>query len=306
MSPPAPPAPAYVLPAGTAAGTYIIQAVYNGTTNFLGYTDNSQTWSISAAATATAAASASATFSIGGAERDAQRDRHQRRRHGQRRDRDLHHPQRHHADRHRRSRSTSRPAPPTPAYVLPAGTPAGTYIIQAVYNGTTNFLGYTDTSQTLVDQRRGDGDGRGQRLGDVQRRGADRAAQRDRHQRRRHGQRGHRDLHHPQRHDADRHRRHGQRLGRRRRRQPTSCPPARRAAPTSSRPCTTARPTSSASPTPATTLVVSAAATATAAASASATFSTGGQNVPLNATVTSPPARSTKGPRPSPSSAARP
>ena len=34
-------------------------------------------------------------------------------------------------------------------YVLPAGTPAGTYIIQAVYNGTTNFLGYTDTSQTL-------------------------------------------------------------------------------------------------------------------------------------------------------------
>ena len=33
-------------------------------------------------------------------------------------------------------------------YVLPAGTPGGTYIIQAVYNGTTNFLGYTDTSQT--------------------------------------------------------------------------------------------------------------------------------------------------------------
>ncbi len=32
-------------------------------------------------------------------------------------------------------------------YVLPAGTPAGTYIIQAVYNGTTNFLGYTDNSQ---------------------------------------------------------------------------------------------------------------------------------------------------------------
>ena len=47
------------------AGTYIIQAVYNGTTNFLGFTDPSQTLVISAAATATAAASASATFNVG-------------------------------------------------------------------------------------------------------------------------------------------------------------------------------------------------------------------------------------------------
>ena len=45
------------------AGTYIIQAVYNGTANFVGYTDNSHFLTISAAATATAAASASATFS---------------------------------------------------------------------------------------------------------------------------------------------------------------------------------------------------------------------------------------------------
>ncbi len=50
------------LPAGTPAGTYIIEAVYNGTTNFLvSFSDNSQTLVISAAATATAAASVSAT-----------------------------------------------------------------------------------------------------------------------------------------------------------------------------------------------------------------------------------------------------
>ena len=53
-------------PPALPAGTYIIQAVYNGTTNFLGYTDTSQSLTISAAATATAAASASATFSGAG------------------------------------------------------------------------------------------------------------------------------------------------------------------------------------------------------------------------------------------------
>ena len=139
----------YVLPAGTSAGTYIIQAVYNGTTNFLGYTDTSQTLVVSAAATATAAASASVTFS-GGAQ-----------------------------DVTLNATITSAAGTvnegtetftilngTTPVgsavtvnvsagaagavYVLPAGTSAGTYIIQAVYNGTTNFLGYTDTSQTLV------------------------------------------------------------------------------------------------------------------------------------------------------------
>ena len=53
----------YALPAGTPAGTYTIQAVYSGTTNFRGYTDNSQSLIVSAAASATAAASASVTFS---------------------------------------------------------------------------------------------------------------------------------------------------------------------------------------------------------------------------------------------------
>ena len=59
----------YELPAGTSAGTYIIEAVYSGTTNFLGYTDESQTLVISAAATASATASASATFSTQSANR---------------------------------------------------------------------------------------------------------------------------------------------------------------------------------------------------------------------------------------------
>ena len=35
-------------------------------------------------------------------------------------------------------------------YVLPAATPADKYTIQAVYNGTANFLGSTDTSQSLT------------------------------------------------------------------------------------------------------------------------------------------------------------
>ena len=35
------------------------------------------------------------------------------------------------------------------SYVLPAGTAAGTYIIQAVYNGTPDFDGSSDASHTL-------------------------------------------------------------------------------------------------------------------------------------------------------------
>ncbi len=36
------------------------------------------------------------------------------------------------------------------SYPLPDGTPPDTYTIQAVYNGTVNFIGSTDASQTLV------------------------------------------------------------------------------------------------------------------------------------------------------------
>jgi hypothetical protein len=36
------------------------------------------------------------------------------------------------------------------SYTLPAGTPGGAYTIQAVYSGTANFLGFTDTSHVLT------------------------------------------------------------------------------------------------------------------------------------------------------------
>ncbi len=140
---------AYALPAGTGAGTYIIQAVYNGTTNFLGYTDTSQTLTINAAATATAAASASVTFSPG--EQDVTLNATVTSAAGE-------------VDEGTETFTILNGTTPvgdpvtvnvaagaaSAAYALPAGTGAGTYIIQAVYNGTTNFLGYTDTSQTLT------------------------------------------------------------------------------------------------------------------------------------------------------------
>ena len=140
---------AYALPAGTAAGTYIIQAVYNGTTNFLGYTDTSQSLTVGAAASATAAASTSVSFSTGVQDVTL-------------------------------NATVTSPAGmvgvgtetftilngTTPvgnpvtvdvsagaasaAYALPAGTGAGTYIIQAVYNGTVDFVGSSDNSQPLT------------------------------------------------------------------------------------------------------------------------------------------------------------
>ena len=139
----------YALPAGTSAGTYIIEAVYNGTTNFLGYTDESQTLVISAAATASATASASATFSTGGQSVNLST---------------LVTSAAGTVDEGTETFTillgnvvigspvtvnVSAGAAST-SYALPAGTSAGTYIIEAVYNGTTNFLGYTDESQTLV------------------------------------------------------------------------------------------------------------------------------------------------------------
>ena len=53
----------YGLPPGTAGGTDTIQAVYNGTSNFLGSSDSSHSLTISSAATNTAATSATATYS---------------------------------------------------------------------------------------------------------------------------------------------------------------------------------------------------------------------------------------------------
>ena len=240
-------------PPARPAGTYIIQAVYNGTTNFLGYTDNSHDLMVSAAATATAAASASATFSTCGQNvplnatvtsaagtvnegtetftilSGTTADRHARHRQRQRRRRQrhlcparrhagrhLHHPgrlQRHdqlprlhrqqprpdgqrgrHGDRRRQRlgdfQHVGQNVPLNATMTSPAGTvnegtetftilngttPIGTPVtvnvcggaasasyvlpgrhagrhvhIQAVYNGTANFAGYTDTSHALT------------------------------------------------------------------------------------------------------------------------------------------------------------
>ena len=128
------------------------EAVYNGTANFLGFTDTSHSLTVSPAATSTAAASTSATFSPA-SQTVPSTPRDQRGRHGQRGHGDLHDPERHDGHRlgrHRQCRGGTASA----SYVLPAGTSAGTYTIQAVYNGTADFLGSTDTSHSLTSARR--------------------------------------------------------------------------------------------------------------------------------------------------------
>ena len=139
----------YVLPAGTSAGTYTIQAVYNGTADFVGSTDTSQSLTVSPAATSTAAASTSAplstasqtvplsasvTSSAGTVDEGTETFTIL-------------------------SGTTAIGAAVTvnvdngtasASYDLPAGTPAGTYTIEAVYNGTADFVGSTDTSHSLT------------------------------------------------------------------------------------------------------------------------------------------------------------
>ncbi len=139
----------YTLPAGTAVATYTIEAVYNGTANFVGSTDTSHSLTIGAATTATTAANAATIYTAA-------------------------------------SQSVSLSATVTSSagtvnvgtetftilngstpvgtsvtvnvssgaasasYTLPAATALGTYTIQAVYNGTSNFGGSTDTGHTLI------------------------------------------------------------------------------------------------------------------------------------------------------------
>ena len=138
----------YVLPAATSTGTYTIQAVYNGSVDFLGSTDTSRSLTVNPATTSTAAASTSAKASPA-------------------------------------SQSVPLTAAVTSAagtvnegtetftilsgtttigsavtvnvgngtaaasYVLPGMTPTGNYTIRAVYNGSADFLGSTDTNQIL-------------------------------------------------------------------------------------------------------------------------------------------------------------
>jgi hypothetical protein len=138
----------YSLPAATSIGTYTLKAVYNGTADYLGSTDTSQSLTVSQATTSTAAASTLTLFSL--------------------------------ASQTVPLSATVMSAPSTvdegtetfsilsgttvigsavtvdvgngtasASYVLPGGTPPGAYTIQAVYNGTADFLGSTDTSQSL-------------------------------------------------------------------------------------------------------------------------------------------------------------
>ncbi len=136
------------LPAGIPAGSYIIEAVYSGTNNF-GGSSGFGTLIIAAAASATAVATASATFN--GAAQNI-------------------------------GLNTTITSPAgsvndgtvtftilngtivigTPVtvnvsasaaaavYLLPAGTPAGSYIIQAIYNGSNNFVGSSGNGSLIV------------------------------------------------------------------------------------------------------------------------------------------------------------
>jgi hypothetical protein len=140
----------YALPAGTAAGTYTIQAVYNGTTHFQGSSDKSQTLTVNPAPTTSVAGSAMPTYysdstetvmlsanvtSTAGTVNAGT------------------------VTFTIESGGTTIGMPvsfsvvagiASGSYTLPAGTAANTYTIQAVYNGTTNLQGSSDKSQTLT------------------------------------------------------------------------------------------------------------------------------------------------------------
>ena len=137
----------YPLPEGTPPDTYVIQAVYNGTANFIGSTDASQTLVISAAPTVTAASNATAIFGDAAVELNATVTSSA----GV-------------VDAGTETFTIFDGTTPvgnsvtvnvssggaSAAYSLPAGTSPGTYIIQAVFSGATDFLGDTDRSQTLL------------------------------------------------------------------------------------------------------------------------------------------------------------
>ena len=139
----------YTLPAGTAAGTYTIQAIYYGTGNYLGYIDASHTLTINTAATTTAAKSATTTYSavaqpvpltatitsaagavnggtvtftiLNGGTTIATA-----------------------------TSNTVTNGAAAASVTLPAGTAVNIYTIQAVYSGSGNFGGSSDSSQVLT------------------------------------------------------------------------------------------------------------------------------------------------------------
>ena len=137
----------YVLPGGTTAGTYTIQAVFDGTAEYGSSMDSSQTLTVNAATTVTAAAGATATFGDASVTLSAT----------------ITSPAgtvNQGTETFTILNGTTPVGTPvtvnvatgsaSASYTLPAGTPPDTYAIQAVYNGTVNFIGSTDASQTLV------------------------------------------------------------------------------------------------------------------------------------------------------------
>ena len=139
----------YALPAGTAIGTYTIQAVYNGTINYTDFTDTSNLLTVGAAATTTTAANSSVTFSPGTQNANLSATVSSG------------------ASNINEgtftftilsgttvfgSAATGNVANGIAAasYPLPAGLAGGSYTIQAVYNGTTNFAGSSDDNHSLM------------------------------------------------------------------------------------------------------------------------------------------------------------
>jgi Calx-beta domain/Bacterial Ig-like domain (group 3)/FG-GAP-like repeat/Domain of unknown function (DUF4214) len=139
----------YTLPGGTAAQSYVISAVYNGTGDFGTSTDAAHTLTIQSAQTTTSGQAASTSFTSGSQNVQLQ------------------------------ATFTSPAGPvsggtatfavlnggtvvgaPTTAgvsngaatvnYAIPGGTVVGTYTIQVSYNGTSNFAGSGDNSQSLT------------------------------------------------------------------------------------------------------------------------------------------------------------
>ena len=139
----------YVLPASTPVGTYTIEAVYNGTTNYSGSSDNTQVLTVSGSAATTTAANAAVTYSLTGSTVNLNASVTSTQgtvNEGTETFTIL-------------SGTTVIGSPVTVSvsnssaqatYTIPAGAQAGTYTIEAVYNGTINFSGSTDTTHTLT------------------------------------------------------------------------------------------------------------------------------------------------------------
>ncbi len=139
----------YVVPAGTAAGAYTIQAVYSGSANIEGSADATQSLTISAATTTTTAASVSSSYStssqIVGLSATITSSAGI-------------------ADEGTETFTILKGAgivgspitvnvvngAASANYTLPAGTTVGTYVIQAIYTGAGDYAASSDANHSLT------------------------------------------------------------------------------------------------------------------------------------------------------------